>query len=171
MVSFSSNYAIGENSMVQNMSQPPTTTTTLPSSSSQVVQPSFLTRMAMRISRSRWFTFLRRVFHYQNGPRSNLGSNPFNSSTWMMLELIALLVQIISTIFTLTISKNEKPVWPMRVWIVGYDIGCVLNLLLLHGRYHQINVIQGDSDIENQTTNEENRYLIYIFIIFSKFFL
>jgi hypothetical protein len=170
MVSFSSNYAIGENSMVQNMCQPPTTTT-LSSSSSQVVQPSFLTRMAMRISRSRWFTFLRRVFHYQNGPRSNLGSNPFNSSTWMMLELIALLVQIISTTFTLTISKNEKPVWPMRVWIVGYDIGCVLNLLLLYGRYHQINVIQGDSDIENQTTNEENRYLIYIFIIFSKFFL
>ncbi|KAK2386929.1 RING/U-box superfamily protein [Trifolium repens] len=160
MVSFTSNYAIGENSMVQNMSQPPTTTTTLSSSSSssssQVVQPSFLTRMAMRISRSRWFTFLRRVFHYQNGPRSNLGSNPFNSSTWMMLELIALLVQIISTTFTLTISKNEKPVWPMRVWIVGYDIGCVLNLLLLYGRYHQINVIQGDSDIENQTTNEEN---------------
>lgn len=159
MVSFSSNSAIGENSMVQNMSQQPTTTLT---SSSQVVQPSFLTRMAMRISRSRWFTFLRRVFHYQNGPRSNLGSNPFNSSTWMMLELIALLVQIISTTFTLVISKNEKPLWPMRVWIVGYDIGCVLNLLLLYGRYHQINIIQGDdhalslSDIEQQTTNQEN---------------
>jgi hypothetical protein len=54
----------------------------------------------------------------------------------------------------------------MRVWIVGYDIGCVLNLLLLYGRYHQINVIQGDFDIENQTTNEENRYFIYIFIDF-----
>ena len=125
--------------------------------------PSFMTRVAMRISRSRWFTFLRRVFHYQNGPRSNLGSNPFNSSTWMMLELIALLVQIASTTFTLAISKSEKPIWPMRVWIAGYDIGCVLNLLLLCGRYHQLHVTQGNnalslSELEQQRNNEESRY-------------
>jgi len=123
--------------------------------------PSFMTRVAMRISRSRWFTFLRRVFHYQNGPRSNLGSNPFNSSTWMMLELIALLVQIASTTFTLAISKSEKPIWPMRVWIAGYDIGCVLNLLLLCGRYHQLHVTQGNnalslSELEQQRNNEES---------------
>ena len=151
-------------SSIQTMPQP----TTLSQD-----QPSFLTRMAMRISRSRCFNFLRRVFHYQNGPRSDLGSNPFNSSTWMMCELIALLIQITSTTFTLAISKSEKPVWPMRVWIVGYDIGCVLNLLLLYGRYHQINGTNGDalglSDLEQQTNNEENRYfknfLFWYFVI------
>lgn len=163
MVSFSSNYAIGENSImastssIQSMSQP----TTLSQS-----QPSFMTRMAMRISRSRWFTFLRRVFHYQNGPRSDLGSNPFNSRTWMMLELVALLVQITSTTFTLVVSKSEKPVRPMRVWVVGYDVGCVLNLLLLCVRYYQIGLSHGGEDdalgvsydVEQQTDNEENRY-------------
>ncbi|KAL2316627.1 hypothetical protein Fmac_030503 [Flemingia macrophylla] len=121
--------------------------------------PSFLVRMAMRISRARWFAFLRRVFHYQNGSRSSLGSNPFNSSTWMILEFIALVVQITITTFTLSISKRERPVWPMRIWISGYDIGCVLNLLLLYGRYHQIYPSQGDplslSDIEQQRNNEE----------------
>ncbi|XP_045786796.1 E3 ubiquitin-protein ligase At1g63170-like [Trifolium pratense] len=123
--------------------------------------PSFSVRMAMRISRSRWFTLLRRVFHYQNGSRSNLGSNPFNSSTWLMLEFIVLFVQIIISTFTLAISMREKPVWPMRVWISGYDIGCVLNLLMVYGRYRQIYLIQGDtlslSDMEQQRNNEETR--------------
>jgi len=137
----------------------------------QTSSPSFMTRVAMRVSRSRWFTFLRRVFHYQNGPRSDLGSNPFNSSTWMMLELIALLVQITSTTLTLAISKSEKPIWPMRVWIAGYDIGCVLNLLLVCGRYYQLHVTQGGglhiSDLEQQRNNEESRYpLLFISTIF-----
>ncbi|RDY07302.1 E3 ubiquitin-protein ligase, partial [Mucuna pruriens] len=127
----------------------------------RVTPPSFLVRMAMRISRARWFTLLRRVFHYQNGSRSNLGSNPFNSRTWMMLEFIALVVQITITTFTLAISKRERPVWPMRIWISGYDIGCVLNLLLLYGRYRQIYLTQPDalslSDMEQQRNNEETR--------------
>ena len=122
---------------------------------------SLLIRMAMRVSRARWFTFLRRVFHYQNGSRSDLGSNPFNSSTWMMLELLALVIQISITTFTLAISKKERPVWPMRIWIVGYDIGCVLSLLLLYGRYRHLHITQGDgfglSDVEQQRTNEESR--------------
>ncbi|XP_022717876.1 E3 ubiquitin-protein ligase At4g11680-like isoform X1 [Durio zibethinus] len=121
---------------------------------------SLLIRTAMRISRARWFTFLRRVFHYQNGSRSDLGSNPFNSSTWMMLEFLALVIQISITTFTLAISKKERPVWPMRVWIVGYDIGCVLSLLLLYGRYRHLHITQGDgfglSDVEQQRTNEES---------------
>ncbi|PQQ20329.1 hypothetical protein Pyn_16903 [Prunus yedoensis var. nudiflora] len=37
--------------------------------SSRAPPSSFLMRMAMRISRARWFIFLRRVFHYQNGSR------------------------------------------------------------------------------------------------------
>lgn len=124
--------------------------------------PSFLIRTAMRISRARWFNFLRRVFHYQNGSRSDLGSNPFNSSTWMTLELLALLVQISIITFTLSISKKESPIWPMRIWIVGYDIGCLLSLLLLYGRYRQLYVSQVDGfslpDVEQQRSSEDSRY-------------
>lgn len=128
---------------------------------SRSLPSSFWARMAMRISRARWFTFLRRVFHYQNGSRSDLGSNPFNSSTWMLLEFTALVVQISITTFTVAISKREKPVWPMRIWIVGYDIGCVLNLLLLYGRYRHRHLTQVDglslSDMEQQRGSEESR--------------
>lgn len=159
MVPFSSN-SVTEDRVASARNRPP-----------RVTPPSFLVRVAMRISRARWFTFLRRVFHYQNGSRSNLGSNPFNSSTWMMLELIALLVQITSTTLTLAISKSEKPIWPMRVWIAGYDIGCLLNLLLLCGRYYQLHVTQGGalslSDLEQQRNNEESRYpLLFISTVF-----
>ncbi|XP_002522801.2 E3 ubiquitin-protein ligase At4g11680 [Ricinus communis] len=150
-VSFSSNSAVGEN-------RGPVSIRTR---SARAPPATFLIRMAMRISRARWFTFLRRVFHYQNGSRSNLGSNPFNSSTWMMLEFIALLVQISMTTFTLAISKMEKPIWPMRIWIVGYDIGCLLSLLLVYGRYRQVHVVQGDSfglsDLEQQRGSEDSR--------------
>ncbi|KAK8623055.1 hypothetical protein V6N13_117949 [Hibiscus sabdariffa] len=129
--------------------------------SPRAASSSFLIRAAMRMSRARWFTFLRRVYHYQNGSRSDLGSDPFNSGTWMMLEFLALVIQITITTFTLVISKQEKPVWPMRIWIVGYDIGCALSLLLLYGRYRRLHITQGDglglSDVEQQRTNEESR--------------
>ncbi|KAK8527075.1 hypothetical protein V6N12_054301 [Hibiscus sabdariffa] len=129
--------------------------------SPRAASSSFLIRAAIRMSRARWFTFLRRVFHYQNGSRSDLGSDPFNSGTWMMLEFLALVIQITITTFTLVISKQEKPVWPMRIWIVGYDIGCALSLLLLYGRYRRLHITQGDgfglSDVEQQRTNEESR--------------
>ncbi|GKV08485.1 hypothetical protein SLEP1_g20106 [Rubroshorea leprosula] len=122
---------------------------------------SLLIAVAMRISRARWFSFLRRVFHYQNGSRSDLGSNPFNSSTWMMLEFLALAIQITIITFTLAISQRERPVWPMRLCIVGNDNGCVLNLLLLCGRYHYVHMNLGDgfglSDLEQQRRNEESR--------------
>ncbi|KAA8527091.1 hypothetical protein F0562_008680 [Nyssa sinensis] len=130
---------------------------------SRIPPSSFLIRTAMRISRARWFSFLRRVFHYQNGSRSDLGSNPFNSGTWMVMECAALVVQIILTTYTLYISKTERPVWPMRIWIVGYDFGCVLSLLLLYWRNLLFYVNQGDgfslSDMEQQRSNEESRSL------------
>lgn len=116
-------------------------------------------RLAMKVSRARWFIFLRRVFHYQNGSRSDLGSNPFNSSTWMMSELIALLVQLTVITFTLAISKEERPIWPVRLWITGYDVGCLLNLMLLYGRYRQQDVNEGNGfslgDIEQQQRGTE----------------
>ncbi|KAJ4913262.1 RING/U-box superfamily protein [Raphanus sativus] len=124
---------------------------------------SFLIRLAMRASRARWFIFLRRVFHYQNGSRSDLGANPFESTTWMISELIALLVQITVITFTLALSKNERPIWPVRLWITGYNVGCLLSLMLLYGRYRQQDVNQGNGfsfgDIEQQQqrSREETR--------------
>jgi len=130
---------------------------------------SFLVRMVMRISRARWFNFLRRVFHYQNGSSSNLGSNPFNSSTWMMLEFITLVVQITIITFTLAISERERSIWPMRIWISGYDIGCILNFLLL------IHLTQGNaqnlSDMEQQRNNEETRYAMHFNLLSVKFII
>ncbi|KAK9269112.1 hypothetical protein L1049_000881 [Liquidambar formosana] len=150
-VSFSSISPSGEDRMAVGARNRP----------SRAPPSSFLIRTAMRISRARWFSFLRRVFHYQNGSRSDLGSNPFNSSSWMVMEFIALVIQISITTLTLAISKSERPVWPMRIWIVGYDVACALSLLLLYGRYRQIYVTQGDgfglSDIEQQRGNEESR--------------
>ncbi|KAH9652434.1 RING-type domain-containing protein [Citrus sinensis] len=135
--------------------------------------PSFLIRTAMRISRARWFNFLRRVFHYQNGSRSDLGSNPFNSSTWMALELLALLVQISIITFTLSISKKESPIWPMRIWIVGYDIGCLLSLLLLYGRYRQLYASQVDGfslpDVEQQRSSEDSSKSSYNLLVVYRF--
>ncbi|KAI8553046.1 hypothetical protein RHMOL_Rhmol06G0315100 [Rhododendron molle] len=127
---------------------------------------SFLIRTAMRVSRARWFSFLRRVFHYQNGSRSDLGSNPFNSGSWMVMELIALVVQILVTTYTLADSKDERPVWPMRIWVSGYDFGCVLSLSVLYGRYRIFHLGQGDgfghSDLEQQrNNNEESSFLGY----------
>ncbi|KAF8410888.1 hypothetical protein HHK36_003425 [Tetracentron sinense] len=129
---------------------------------SRVPPSSFLIRMAIRISRAGWFSFLRRVFHYQNGSRSDLGSNPFNSGTWIMLEFMVLVVQISIITVTLAISNEKNPFWPMRVWIGGYDIGCLLSLPLLYWRYRHPHVSQGNrfspSDVEQQRNiNEESR--------------
>ncbi|XP_057461174.1 E3 ubiquitin-protein ligase At1g63170-like isoform X1 [Actinidia eriantha] len=119
----------------------------------RVPPSSFLIRTAMRVSRARWFSFLRRVFHYQNGSRSDLGSNPFNSGSWMVMELVALVVQILVSTYTLAVSKKERPVWPMRIWVSGYDFGCMLSLLVLYGRYRLFHV----NDLEQQRNNEESR--------------
>ncbi|XP_059662366.1 E3 ubiquitin-protein ligase At4g11680-like [Cornus florida] len=133
--------------------------------SSRSPPSSFLIRMAVRISRARWYSFLRRVFHYQNASRSSdLGSNPFNSGTWMVMEAIALVVQIVVTTYTLSISKAEKPIWPMRIWILGYGFGCVLSLLLLQWRYRHFHATLGDGlslpNVEQQRSNEESRSVV-----------
>ena len=79
----------------------------------------------------------------------------------MVLELIALVIQLIVSGFTLAVSKTEKPVWPMRIWILGYDIGCVLSLLPLYGRYRQFYGSQGQGfpipDLEQQRPSEDSR--------------
>ncbi|CAI9088173.1 OLC1v1022426C1 [Oldenlandia corymbosa var. corymbosa] len=125
--------------------------------------------MAIKISRSRLFGFLRRVFHYQNGPRSDLGSNPFNSGTWIVTEFVVLAVQIVMIMYTLAISKEEKPVWPMRIWVSGYGLGCILSLMQLCWRYHLVCLSQNHggealnlnsvSDVEQQRSHDDSRYL------------
>lgn len=132
--------------------------------SPQAMQTSTLVRMAMKVSRAKWFTFLRRVFHYQNGSRSHLGSNPFNSRDWMLLEFVALVVQICMSLITLSVTKTERPVWPMRIWVVGYDFGCAISLFILYWRYRQFHLRQGDDelslhDLEHQRSNEDSRSL------------
>lgn len=124
--------------------------------------PPFLIRLAMKISRSRWYSFLRRVFHYQNGSGSDLGPNPFDSGKWLLMEFMALAVQITLTAYTLIISKGERPVWPMRIWVSGYAFGCFLSLILLFWRYRLVYLTPGDSgssgsDIEQQRNHEESR--------------
>lgn len=131
---------------------------------------SFLIRMAIRISRARWYTFLRRVFYYQNNmngysPLSSsenlhVGSNPYNTSTCMILESIALSIQISIITYTLCISKEEKPVWPMRLWISGYDLASLLNLVLLVFRYRLLysTVLQRNSDDGHQRSRNEEYY-------------
>ncbi|CAH9107900.1 unnamed protein product [Cuscuta europaea] len=135
-----------------------------PSSRTQRSPPSFMLRMAMRISRARWFIFLRRVFHYQNGNtglrlppyEDDLGSNPLNSLTWMMMDFITLTVQILIAAYILAVSREDRPVWPiMRIWVIGYVFGCMLSLLLLYFRYWVFHLSQTHppsalSDIEQQ---------------------
>lgn len=133
--------------------------------SPRVPPSSFLIRMAMKISRSRWFSFLRRVFHYQNGPRSDLGSNPFNSGTWMLTEFVVLAIQIAMIVYTLAISKQERPVWPMRIWASGYACGCIFSLMQLCWRYRVFRLSQTEgegsniSDIEQQRSHDDSRNL------------
>ncbi|KAK9156373.1 hypothetical protein Sjap_003853 [Stephania japonica] len=127
----------------------------------RVPSSSLLVRTAIRVSRARWFIFLRRVFHYQNGSRSDLGLNPFNSSSWITLEFIVLLVQINVVTIVLLVSKEEKPVWPLRTWIVGYDIGCLLSLPLLYWRYRNRHLAQTSisrlADLPQERSGEESR--------------
>ncbi|KAL6513949.1 hypothetical protein OROHE_019405 [Orobanche hederae] len=137
-------------------------------SSSRGNSPPFLIRLAMKVSRSRWYCFLRRIFHYQNGSESDLGPNPFDSKEWMLVEFVALVVQISLTAYTLIISKGERPVWPMRLWVSGYAFGCFLSLVLLHFRYRLVHLTQRDNigssgfDVEQQRNHDESRNMLYM---------
>ncbi|KAL3643265.1 hypothetical protein CASFOL_014080 [Castilleja foliolosa] len=128
------------------------------------IAPTFMVRLAMRISRSRWYKFLRRVFHYQNGSNgSDLGPNPFDSKNWMIMELIALVVQISLSLYTLIASKGERPVWPMRLWVSGYAFGCYLSLVVLYFRYRLVHTTHRDDINGEQHINlDQSRILQYM---------
>lgn len=92
-------------------------------------------RAVARMSRARWFVFLRRVYQYQNGPRSDLGSNPFNSPGWLALELGVIVAQVVLTTAVVATSAAERPAWPLRLWVAAYNVGNVLSLPLLYWRH------------------------------------
>ncbi|CAL4954920.1 unnamed protein product [Urochloa decumbens] len=95
----------------------------------------FTMRAVARMSRARWFIFLRRVYQYQNGPRSDLGSNPFNSPGWLALELGVIVAQMVLTTAVVATSPRERPAWPLRLWVAAYNVGNVLSLPLLYWRH------------------------------------
>lgn len=107
------------------------------------------------------YSFLRRVFHYQNGSGSDLGPNPFDSWKWMLMEFMALVVQIAATPYVLMLSKEEKPVWPMRIWVTGYAFGCLLSLVLLLWRCRLV-YLNNASDIEQQRSLDDSRNLQFM---------
>lgn len=121
----------------------------------------FITRVLARASRSRWYIFLRHVYRYQNGtgPGSELSSSPFNSPAWLMLELAILLIQIATTTVVMAISKNERPFWPLRIWIFAYNIANLLNLPLLYWRHRYAAEIRNGNrygeDVEQPGRNDE----------------
>ena len=119
----------------------------------------FLLRVVVRISRARWFGFLRRVFQYQNGSRSDLGSNPFNSNLWLLLELVAILAQMIGVTLTMAVSSKERPLWAIRIWIASYNVGNFMSLPLLYWRWlHSRGHGFSSSDLEQQRITGESRY-------------
>jgi hypothetical protein len=92
--------------------------------------------MVRRLSRARWFCLIRRIFHYQNGrERSDVRLNPLNTGTWICFEVVMVLAQIVSALVILVLSRYEKPVSPLRLWVVGYAFGCCVSLPLLYWRY------------------------------------
>ncbi|XP_047342706.1 E3 ubiquitin-protein ligase At1g63170-like [Impatiens glandulifera] len=114
--------------------------------------------LAVRISRARWYSFLRRVFHYQNGSRSDLGSNPFDSGSWMVMELLGMIVQLVVIVNTLFVSKDERPVWPMRIWLAGYGGGCGFSLIVLYFRYRILyRAVLSDEEQQRLAGEEEPR--------------
>ncbi|CAN6448328.1 unnamed protein product [Victoria cruziana] len=120
---------------------------------------SLVMRIVVRMSRARWYAFLRSVFFYQNGVRREQGSNPLNSGVWIGLEAVVLITQIVAITLTLATSKEEKPVWPLRAWALGYDLGSVLGLPILVWRYRHPNANQGHGSdgIDEERQEQQQR--------------
>ncbi|KAJ1688471.1 hypothetical protein LUZ63_019861 [Rhynchospora breviuscula] len=121
----------------------------------------YITRLLARASRSRWYIFLRHVYRYQNGtgPGSELSSSPFNSPAWLSFELAVLLTQIVITTVVMTVSNNERPFWPLRIWIFAYDVANLLSLPLLYWRHRHAaevgNSTRHAEDVEQQGRNDQ----------------
>ncbi|EMS46348.1 hypothetical protein TRIUR3_26831 [Triticum urartu] len=114
------------------------------------------------MSRARWFIFLRRVYQYQNGPRSDLGSNPFNSSGWLALELGVIVAQMVITTTVVATSPKERPAWPLRLWVCAYNVGNVLSLPLLYWRHRHSSATGRGDDPEMHGAGDALRNSSYL---------
>ncbi|KAI3964792.1 hypothetical protein MKW92_049272 [Papaver armeniacum] len=109
----------------------------------------------LRISRARWFGFLK-SFHYQNGSRSDLGSNPFNSARWIALEFLVLVAQISMITITLSIPNRRNQFGHFGYGLLGTtsDVSSARHFLFWHYRHRF--VAQGGRISETeQESNEE----------------
>ncbi|XAR66963.1 hypothetical protein NMG60_11013362 [Bertholletia excelsa] len=92
--------------------------------------------------------------------------SPFNTVTWLSIELVFTLGQIITAIVVLSISGHENPQTPLFAWIVGYAVGSVASLPILYWRYLNLNqnTGQGPSQLhqdssQGNTASEPNSYI------------
>ncbi|KMZ73652.1 hypothetical protein ZOSMA_144G00120 [Zostera marina] len=121
--------------------------------------------MVMWICRSRWFRFLRRIFDYhQTGARltDSSPSNPFNCGVMVAMELLVLAVQMIAITVVVFISRKEKPFYPLRVWIVGYFLGKLVEFPLLYWRFW-ISDAPDLLDLESTSENNDHNHLVGVF--------
>uniref|UniRef100_A0A453F9Z0 RING-type domain-containing protein n=1 Tax=Aegilops tauschii subsp. strangulata TaxID=200361 RepID=A0A453F9Z0_AEGTS len=162
-------------------SSPPPTTIMPAASSSAAATPAtsrgggrvsaFTMRAVARMSRARWFIFLRRVYQYQNGPRSDLGSNPFNSSGWLALELGVIVAQMVITTTVVATSPKERPAWPLRLWVCAYNVGNVLSLPLLYWRHRHSSAAGRGDDPEMHGAGDALRFKLDTLMLNSSYLM
>ncbi|XP_057864298.1 E3 ubiquitin-protein ligase At4g11680 isoform X2 [Cryptomeria japonica] len=113
----------------------------------QIGHETVISRALDRLSRATWFSLIRRIFHYQNGREgSDLRLNPLNTGTWIFFELVLILSQIVSAVVILLLSRHEKPISPLRLWVIGHALGCCVSLPLLYWRYKHPYVDHNSTD-------------------------
>lgn len=126
----------------------------------QISHETVFSRILDRLSRARWFGFIRRLFHYQNSREgSDLRLNPLNCGTWICLEVVLVVSQIVSAVVILVLSRHEKPISPLRLWVVGYAFGCCASLPLLYWRYKHPYMDHQHHDSADPNPHRRNTYL------------
>ncbi|KAL2517632.1 RING/U-box superfamily protein [Abeliophyllum distichum] len=75
----------------------------------------------------------------QRGNSRRRRRSPLNSALWISFLLVLTVSQIIAAAVVLSLSEHEHPHAPLKVWIVGYALGCVGMLPLLYWRFRHRN--------------------------------
>ncbi|CAI5471855.1 unnamed protein product [Closterium sp. Yama58-4] len=93
-------------------------------------------------------------------PPFSLDSIPLNSRVWLAVELLCILAQISAGVWVLALFPHENPPVPLRLWILGYTLGCLLLLPLLYFRYTHRALGNGEDFLlwqQQQQAEEEER--------------
>lgn len=96
----------------------------------------------------------RRNGNQYTNPQRN---NPLNSGWWISIELAITVSQILASIIVLSVSRREKPKTPLKLWVIGYTVGCVAILPLLYWRYTQRHTRQLDEDAGSVSVTSSSR--------------